>query len=299
MVFSLTQSQIEHFKTNGHVILPSVFGETDLREIDQAIRDLTKQAIESGKPEKVLELEPEPVNGKCVPRRIYNPFHQHDAFRKLATDDRILDRIESLIGPNISLHHSKLNMKPAKVGSVVEWHQDLAYFPHTNDDLVTTLVYLDEATEENGCLQVLPKHHTHYFEHRLADGSFAGMITETIDDGRHGNPVPLPAAAGSVIFMHCITPHSSLPNRSNEGRRTLIFEYRAADAFPIYFGEYVKILEDLTCHVRGERARFARFGGPRPMIPHLADDYKSIYALQEEGRTKYGSIAEKAGKTGS
>ena len=63
------------------------------------------------------------------------------------------------------------------------------------------------------------------------------MITETVDDGRFGNPVPLEAPAGSVIFMHCVTPHSSKPNRSENPRRTLIYEYRAADAFPIYFGQ--------------------------------------------------------------
>ena len=55
-------------------------------------------------------------------------------------------------------------MKPAKVGSAVEWHQDMAYFPHTNDDLVTTLVYLDDATEENGCLRCSATSH-HYFDH--------------------------------------------------------------------------------------------------------------------------------------
>jgi len=90
----------------------------------------------------------------------------------------INDKIESLIGPDFGIQHSKLNMKPAKVGSVVEWHQDLAYFPHTNDSLVTTLIYLDDATEQNGCLQVLPRHHTHFFSHAGPDGLFAGMITE-------------------------------------------------------------------------------------------------------------------------
>src|SRR4029079_19624697 len=101
----------------------------------------------------VMELEPGSNKTDPVPRRIYNPFERHEAFRAMATGVWSLDRIESLIGPNISLHHSKLNMKPAKIGSVVEWHQDLAYFPHTNDDLFTTLVYLANATVENGCPQ--------------------------------------------------------------------------------------------------------------------------------------------------
>ena len=148
-------------------------------------------------------------------------------------------------------------MKPAKVGSVVEWHQDLAYFPHTNVDLVSTLIYLDEATEENGCLQVLPRHHHHFFEHSDAEGRFVGMISEDLSNSRFGRPIPLTAPAGSVIFMHCLTPHSSLPNRSPHPRRTLIFEYRAADAFPIWYGPMTAKGEAIHRPIRGRTARFA------------------------------------------
>ena len=86
--------------------------------------------------------------------------------------------------------------------------------------------------------------------------------------------------------MHCIMPHSSLPNLSDKPRRTLIFEYRAADAFPIYFGTYVHQLEAYAHHLRGERSRFARFGEPAPMIPDIpgSAQKKSLYTLQEEAR---------------
>ena len=67
---------------------------------------------------------PEPVDGQRVPRRIFSPFDQHETFRALGTDARLLDKVESLIGPDFHLQHSKLNMKPARVGSVVEWHQE-------------------------------------------------------------------------------------------------------------------------------------------------------------------------------
>ncbi len=234
---------------------------------------------------QVLELEPENVHGRRVPRRIYNPYDQDESFRCLANDPRILDRIESLIGPDFNLQHSKLNMKPAQVGSVVEWHQDLAYFPHTNDDLVTTLIYLDDATEANGCLQVLPRHHHHYFDHCAPDGSFLGMIREDLGDGRFGRPVALSAPAGSVIFMHCITPHSSLPNRSSQPRRTLIFEYRAADSFPIWYGQQTAAAEARLRPIRGQASRFARFGGPPPLVPTGAK-YASLYELQSKSKAR-------------
>ena len=294
---TLSKEQIDHYRTEGYLVESSLFSRDEVNHIKDAIRDLTLRTVESGNEKNVMELEPESINGERVARRIFHPFEQDEDFQKMAKDPRIVDRIVSLIGPNLSLHHSKLNLKPAKVGSVVEWHQDLAYFPHTNDDLVTTLIYLDDTTVENGCLQVMPRQHKHYFDHRLPDGSFAGMITETIGDGLLSDPVSLPAPAGSVIFMHCITPHSSLPNRSDSSRRTLIFEYRAADSFPIYFGngDYIDFLEEHAHHLQGEPARFARFGGPPAMIPHMSTP-KSLYTLQDEAKEKgqTPSLAETA-----
>ena len=282
--FPLSESEIAHYRTEGFVVVESLFKADDLRRVDATIRAMVDRALSGEDMSHVLELEPEPVDGQRVPRRVYNPYDQHETFRNLANDPRLLDRIESLVGPDFNLQHSKLNMKPAKVGSVVDWHQDLAYFPHTNDDLVTTLVYLDDATEENGCLQVLPRHHHHYFNHATPDGKFSGMITENLDGNRFGRPVSLAAPAGSAIFMHCITPHSSLPNRSTRPRRTLIFEYRANDAFPIWYGPMTSKAEVNFRPVRGKPARFARFGGPPPLVP-MVDEYASLYELQARTKT--------------
>src|ERR1051325_12066764 len=199
--YSLSDLQIDQYHNEGFVLVERLFNPDDLARVDATIRQMTEQALAGGEFSKILELEPEPVDGKRVPRRIFNPYDQHETFRALAHDPRLLDKIESLIGGDFNLQHSKLNMKPAKVGSVVDWHQDMAYFPHTNDDLVTTLIYLDDATVENGCLQVIPRHHYAFFNHMDADGNFVGMITEDLSDDKYGKSIPLPGRAGSVIFM--------------------------------------------------------------------------------------------------
>ena len=285
MPHPLTQSQIDHYRTEGYVVVESLFSPEDLARVDAAISEFVERALAGEDMSQVLELEPDPVEGKRVPRRIYNPYDQHEAFRGLATNPRVLDKIETLIGPGFNLHHSKLNMKPARVGSVVDWHQDLAYFPHTNDDLVTTLVYLDDATEENGCLQVLPRHHHHYFNHATPEGNFSGMISEDLGNNRYGRPVALAAPAGSAIFMHCVTPHSSLPNRSSRARRTLIFEYRANDSFPIWYGPMTSKAEASFRPIYGTPAKYARFGGPPPLMP-MVDEYASLYELQSRTKAK-------------
>ena len=278
----LSPDQIEEYRRDGVTLLPSLLDATTLGQLHEAIDSIVAGAIENDDT-SILELEPEEVDGKAVARRIYDPCERHQVFRELCSDTRILDAVECLIGPDIGLHHSKLNMKPAQVGSAVQWHQDLAYFPHTNDSLVTALIYLDDASLENGCLQVVPGLHHSYLDHHDEAGRFSGLITDSAFEGTDSLARALPGSAGSVILMHCLLPHSSLPNHSSSARRTLIFEYRASDALPILYSARAAGTEEKARQLRGSPAQFARLGGPPPRIPHL-DNNKSLYQLQEETR---------------
>lgn len=287
--YGLTDEQLSLYRDEGFVVIPELFGPDDLLAAAEAIDQLTQQAVqEPANLAEVLELEPEPIDGKRIPRRIYSPLVAHEGFRSIATHEKLLGPIEDLVGPNIDCQHSKLNMKPAHVGSVVEWHQDLPFFPHINDDLVSTLVYLDEATKHNGCLQVMPRMHGSYLEHVDDEGYFTGMISQQLE----ATPVLLEAPAGSVIFMHPLTPHGSLPNTSPQARRTLIFEFRASDSFPIYYGEQTHRNEQSAVHIQGEQPRTARFGGPLPVLPLLRDTIASIYDLQAKSKAKGAKRAE-------
>ena len=96
MAHPLTEDEISQYRCEGFVVVESVFGAEDLVAIDSAIRELTQRALHADDASSILELEPESADGQSVPRRIYDPFSQHGAFRTLATDPRILDRIESL-----------------------------------------------------------------------------------------------------------------------------------------------------------------------------------------------------------
>ena len=276
MAWSLSLDEVEQYRHDGCLLVQSVLADEDLRLLDGAVREVTEAAIGSHNQDELIELEPDACSSTRRVRRIRDPYDRHDAFRAVAHDARVLDRIESLIGGDLELHHSKLNMKPAQVGSRVAWHQDLAYYPHSNDSVLAVLIYIDDASERNGCIQVMPRVHDRYLEHTHPTGEFAGRIVEPID----AEPRALPAPAGSAIFLHGLTPHSSLPNRSDEDRRTLIFAYRAGDAFPLFYGLRTTIDEARPCAVRGRRARHARFGGPAPIVPEINDLTVSLYDIQ-------------------
>ena len=107
-------------------------------------------------------------------RRIKLPHKQSSVLDELMRSDRILAPVRDLIGADLRLHTSKLNMKSAEFAAI-EWHQDFAFYPHTNDDVLAVAVIIDDMHEENGPLKVFPKSHQHPL-FTSSNGVFAGGI---------------------------------------------------------------------------------------------------------------------------
>lgn len=141
--------------------------------------------------------------------------------------------LAGLIGPHIRLHGAKLNMKSAGFGAPVEWHQDWAFYPHTNDDVLATGILLDDCVEENGPMLMIPGSHRGRLYDHHADGVFCGAITGELNQIDFAKAVPLTGKAGSMSIHHARTLHGSAQNRSQKQRRLLLFEYTAADAWPL------------------------------------------------------------------
>jgi ectoine hydroxylase-related dioxygenase (phytanoyl-CoA dioxygenase family) len=228
-----------------------------------------------------MEMEPnQAVEGNRV-RRLYEPCTYYPEFRALSESSKLLDSVAQLLGENLLFHYSKINMKPPEIGSVVEWHQDLAYYPLTNSDSLAVLFYLDDSDRTNGCLQVIPGVQRHGILNHSWNGFFRGQVTEPVDTSR---AVAIEGRAGTAIFLHSMTPHASAPNSSPQPRRTLILSYRAADAYPVYVGEATVRTESHARLVRGERLSRARFGAYEMPIPRYQSVPKSLYDLQQRFR---------------
>jgi phytanoyl-CoA hydroxylase len=228
-----------------------------------------------------LEMEPNQAPEGNRVRRIYEPCTYYPEFRALSECPKLLDSAAQLLGENLLFHYSKINMKPPSIGSAVEWHQDLAYYPLTNTDSLAVLLYLDDGDRTNGCLQVIPGVHRDGILNHSHDGYFRGQITEPVEVSK---AVAIEGPAGTAIFLHGMTPHASAPNQSPHARRTLILSYRAADAYPVYLGETTIHAESHVRLVRGERLSRARFGTLEMPIPRYQGVPKSLYELQQQFR---------------
>ena len=155
----LTQEQVDFYREHGYLVVEDVLRPDELEEAHAIVDDFVEQSRHVSEQSGHFDLEPghTPENPKV--RRLSAPASYHPFFGGLMRDSRILDLLTPLIGPAIRAQGDKLNMKPADGGSPVEWHQDFAHYPHTNDDLCAVGIALDDATRENGCMMVVPGSH--------------------------------------------------------------------------------------------------------------------------------------------
>jgi hypothetical protein len=277
----LTPELVEQFQRDGFCSAPRFLNGDEIAGLLSGMDWICAGATLGHHDAARMEMEPNQAPKGNRVRRIYEPCTYYAEFRALSECSKLLDSVAQLLGENLLFHYSKINMKPPAIGSVVEWHQDLAYYPLTNTDSLAVLFYLDDADRTNGCLQVIPGIHRTGVLNHSCDGFFRGQITERVDASK---AVAIEGPAGSAIFLHGMTPHSSAPNTSPHARRTLILSYRAADAFPIYLGETTLHAESHVRLARGEQLSQARFGTMTMPIPRYEGVPKSLYDLQQRFR---------------
>ena len=151
----------------------------------------------------------------------------------LLRNERVLDKVETVIGGEIlsnPIQHVRIKPAQKKVAPVMpvlttetKWHQDQGvHRPNADEtEILTVWLAITDATVENGCLQAVPYSHL-------------GGITEHCPFEQveiphqllAGEAVPLPIKAGDAIFMHRLTQHSSLVNRSDTIRWSFDLRYQ-------------------------------------------------------------------------
>lgn len=225
---------IEQYQRDGFVVVPEVLSAETLTQLRDVIADLVSGASEVDTHNEVYDLEPGHTRTDPKVRRIKAPHKVHPIFDELVRTERVVSILRALVGPELRLHGAKLNMKSAQYGSPVEWHQDWAFYPHTNDDILAIGVMLDDVDLENGPLLCVPgTHRGPVWSHHGPDGRFCGAIAPSEIEAEISNAVPITGAAGSMSFHHVRTLHGSAQNVSDRSRNLLLYEVAAADAWPL------------------------------------------------------------------
>jgi len=269
-IAGLTNEQRQSFWKDAYLVIDNIFPPTDVA--------LLREACDS--PAVTTEWKKRDHENKTV--HLLEITAKHPIFMELAKSPRILNRITPLIGPNIQLQHSKLATKPPVKGKgPFAWHQDFAYFPHTNTDLVAVMVLLDDATPENGCMQVVRGSHKLGLLNHMQGGLFTGMCQESQYWENELRLAQVTPKVGGISIHHCLALHSSPANLSGRPRRGVVFQYRADDAYQLADGVWA----DTGLLICGEKREQVRCDAGLICLPKSSryQGYPFGHAWNQEG----------------
>jgi phytanoyl-CoA hydroxylase len=229
----LTAAQIAEYNEVGAIVVPDVLTPEEVAHLSAVTDGFVDRARGLTSHTDIYDLEDSHSAEKPRVRRI-KTAHLHDpAYASLSRHPKILAVLRDLWGPDIRFDTAKLNMKCAGFGAPVEWHQDWAFYPHTNDDLAAVGVMFDDMAMENGPLMIIPGSHRGPIYDHHANGVFCGAMDPENRDVDYSNALPLLGKAGSITVHHVRAVHGSAPNVSDRDRRLLLFQFRSADAWPL------------------------------------------------------------------
>ena len=285
----LTKPQIDEYNEIGAIVVPDMLTPDEVRQL----RDVTDGFVERARGvtghNEIYDLEDSHTPENPRVRRIKKADQHHPAYANLARHPKILAVLRDLWGPNIRFDTAKLNMKCAGFGAPVEWHQDWAFYPHTNDDLAAVGVMFDDMALENGPLMIIPgSHRAPVYDHH-ANGEFCGAMDPTNHDVDYASAIPLLGRAGSITVHHVRAVHGSSPNVSDRDRRLLLFQFRNADAWPLLgFPGGIEKFDELMVCGETQQPRLEHLPVRLPLPP--AKRQGSLYENQKGMKNRFFEI---------
>jgi ectoine hydroxylase-related dioxygenase (phytanoyl-CoA dioxygenase family) len=237
---ALTSTQINQFSANGVLLIENAITIDELaglrvefsRWIDESrFYSEAYGEIINGRPR--FDLEQGHTQDQPALRRVASPIEIFKACENVTFGSKIWDYVADLLGPNIRFHHAKMNSKLPGSKTVVKWHQDFLFDPHSNTDQITALLFLDDVTPENGLLKIVPGSHKGQLYSLWHDGQFTGVIDDAETQHFEANAIECYGPAGSMCLMHVCMAHASGVNRSFGPRTLYINTFAAADAVPL------------------------------------------------------------------
>lgn len=229
----LSDAQKRDYAENGYLLVEDAVSPDQLAELRRLTYDYIEGSRNVSESNALYDLDR--GHSPETPRltRVKVPHRQNPYFWDVLRNSRMTQVLNDLLGPDTMILTSKLNTKAPGGGRAVEWHQDWAFYPHTNDDLLAFGLMLEDVTEDNGPLMVIPgSHRGPVLSHKMND-VFAGAVDPDDPAFHRDRAVTLTGKAGSMTVHHVRTLHGSAPNLSDRNRLILFYELASADAWPL------------------------------------------------------------------
>jgi phytanoyl-CoA hydroxylase len=224
---SMTQDQIAYFREHGYVRIGKLLDDELIEQLRHEYDRLFAAARVDGRYRNLAMDDTDDIDAKANADgqmlQIMQMGERSILFHQLLYDQRILDIVEDLIGPNIQLFHDQALYKPAHNGEPVFWHQDNAYWQCLPAQLVSCWLTLDDVDVENGAMHVMPGSHLRATEHQRS--AETGALLDMGDQVDESKAAVIDLPAGGVMVHHCQTWHYTPPNRTERQRRAFVMHF--------------------------------------------------------------------------
>lgn len=228
---SLSVNDIEHFKKHGWVLTCDL-SDDGVHELRSWVQEIENWNVDN----TFLRHEEMTTYGPKVARIEYFA-HIHQPMGDLLAKGDMLSHASDLLGEQAVLYKEKINFKLAG-GAGWSPHQDAPAYPFVTSH-VSCMVAVDNATMENGCLEVVSGAHA-----ELLPTDEKGCLTDEVVNDLTWEPMEI--KAGQTLWFHSRTPHRSGDNQSKHDRRALYPTYNALSEGDLREPYYQKKLSEFA-----------------------------------------------------
>jgi hypothetical protein len=241
---TLTAEQISHYNRHGYVQPFDILSGAEVAATRQYIDGLMQDAGDKGA-----------YGINCYQARLAGLWD-------IATNSRILDLVEDIIGPNILCWATAILSKAPHDPKRVPWHQDASFWKLTPARTVTVWLAIDDADESNSAMQFIPgTHNNGALAMRKSDGASVFHIeTEGADD--LGQPFTNSLKAGQASLHADMLVHGSQPNVSDRRRCGFTLRYCPPEV-QIVDAEWARGVEAILCRGNDVSGRWEHHSRPQ------------------------------------
>ena len=228
----LTPEQHRRFHEQGHLVVDHFVSPERVAELISAFERQAEAWAD--------EIDTPVEDYLAIVSQWTNVWERNPTFKSQLEFPRTARIASELIGcERVRVFHDHLIVKPPHGGSTIPWHRDLPNWPVAEPRAVSCWLALDDVTVESGAMRFMPGGHKEPISPSI------DFLNEAKDWGeREAEAVTVPVAAGSAVFHHCLSWHTSPPNQSDSWRRA-----------------YITICMDATCTYAPERADWHPMSG--------------------------------------
>jgi len=223
--YKLTDEQVAYFHEHGHLSGVQLLNETQVELLREELAALTNPNHEGH--ELFYEYHSnESADPNTVIFHALGHWRITKGFHDVLWNPYFRMAAKQLLKGAVRFWHDQIFSKPAKHGGVVAWHQDYSYWTRTIEmNHLTCWIALDDADEQNGCLQYIPgSHRWGLLDKPKLTGEMEGLKKFMTEEQQKAleNPTPVVVKAGQCSFHHPLMVHGSYANYTDRSRRAFV-----------------------------------------------------------------------------